>query len=95
MLDVTRGVGGEVVIRIAGVFDVEAARRLAGWFMHVPAGARMVLDFSAVRDCQEIGLAAVADDLASRERLVVRGLTRHHERMLRYLGVDLRGGGGE
>jgi anti-anti-sigma regulatory factor len=88
-MDVTRGTRGEVVIRIDGTFDAKAASRLSGWLAEVPAGGPLVLDFSAVRDCQDFGLAQVASDLAARERLVVRGLTRHQERMLRYLGVDL------
>jgi len=89
MMDVTRGVHGEVVIRIDGNFDATAATRLAGWLVEVPAGAPLVLDFSQVRVCEDFGLAAVADDLAARDRLVVRGLTRHHERMLKYFGVEL------
>lgn len=89
MMDVTRGARGEVVIRVDGTFDAKDAARLAGWLAEVPAAGKLVLDFTSVRDCQDFGLAAVASDLAARERLVVRGLTRHQERMLRYLGVDL------
>ena len=76
-------------IRVDGTFDAKAATRLAGWLAEVPAAGKLVLDFTSVRDCQDFGLAAVASDLAARERLVVRGLTRHQERMLRYFGVDL------
>jgi anti-anti-sigma regulatory factor len=89
MMDVTRGAHGEVVIRIDGTFDAKAAHRLAGWLVEVPSAAPLVLDFSQVRDCEDFGLAAVAKDLAAREQLVVRGLTRHHERMLKYFGLDL------
>jgi hypothetical protein len=89
MMDVTLGVGGETVIRMDGSFDAKAATRLSGWLAEVPADGTLVLDFSAVRECQDFGLAAVAADLAGRARLVVRGLTRHQERMLRYFGVDL------
>jgi hypothetical protein len=89
MMDVKRGAEGEVVIRIDGTFDASAARRLAGWLVEVPAGDAIVLDFSLVRECDDIVLATVAHDLAARERIVVQGLTRHHERMLRYFGVDL------
>ncbi len=89
MMDVTRGMRGEVTIRIEGTFDAKAAMRLSGWLREVPARGPLVLDFSAVRDCHDSGLAAVATDLAAREQLVVRGLNRHQERMLRYLGVDL------
>jgi hypothetical protein len=88
-MDVTRGTRGEVVIRIDGAFDAMAATRLAGWLAEVPADGALVLDFSAVRECQDFGLAQVANDLAGREHLVVRGLTRHQERMLRYFGVRL------
>ena len=89
MMDVTRGAHGEVVIRIDGTFDAKAATRLAGWLVEVPPAAPLVIDFSHVRDCEDFGLASVAKDLAGRGQLVVHGLTRHHERMLKYFGVDL------
>jgi hypothetical protein len=89
MMDVTRGMRGELVIRMDGAFDGKAATRLVGWLAEVPKDGSLVLDFSAVRDCQDFGLAAVASALAARDRLEVRGLTRHQERMLRYFGVEL------
>lgn len=89
MMDVTRGERGEVVIRIDGTFDAGAAMRLAGWLVEVPQDDALVLDFTRVRDFEDVGLASVADDLVARARLVVKGLNRHQERMLRYLGVDL------
>lgn len=89
MMDVLRGAHGEVLIRVDGRFDAKAASRLAGWLVEVPSGDPLVLDFTQVRECEDYGLATVAAELASRERLVVRGLTRHQERMLRYFGVDL------
>jgi anti-anti-sigma regulatory factor len=89
MMDVMRGAQGEVVIRIDGTFDARAALRLAGWLVEVPREEPLVLDFTQVRRCEDFGLASVADDLGARGRLVVRGLTRHQERMLRYLGVEL------
>jgi hypothetical protein len=88
MMDVTRGPRGEVVIRIEGTFDTEAARRLSDWMREVPPDAAVVLEFGG-RDCLDLGLAAVAGDLAARERLVVRGLSRHQQRLLAYLGVEL------
>ena len=89
MMDFTRGERGEVVIRIDGTFDAGAAMRLAGWLVEVPQDDALVLDFTRVRDFEDVGLASVADDLVARARLVVKGLNRHQERMLRYLGVDL------
>jgi hypothetical protein len=89
MMDVMRGTQGEVVIRIDGTFDAKAASRLAGWLIEVPREEVLILDFTQVRRCEDFGLASVADDLGARGHLVVRGLTRHQERMLRYLGVAL------
>jgi hypothetical protein len=89
MMDVTRGAHGEVVIRIGGAFDRKTASRLEGWLGELSSKEPLVVDFSAVRDCEDFGLASVARGLATRDRLVVRGLTRHQERMLRYFGVKL------
>ncbi len=88
-MDVTRDAGGEVLIKVDGTFDAAAAARLLGWLVEVPAGSALVIDFTQVRVCEDFGLASVARDLAGRERLVLRGLTRHQERMLRYFGVDV------
>lgn len=89
MMDVTRGERGEVVIKIDGTFDAGAATRLAGWLLEVPQDDALVLDFTQVRACEDVGLASVAGDLVARVGLVVKGLNRHQERMLRYLGVEL------
>ncbi len=89
-MDVMRGEGGALVIRLAGTFDAKAATRLAGWLGEVPSGDDLVVDFTQVRDCQDFSLASVARSLAARGAHVqVRGLTRHQERMLRYFGVEL------
>jgi hypothetical protein len=87
MMDVTRGPRGEVVIRVEGRFDTDAAGRLAGWLREIPHQEPVVLEFG--RECLDVGLAAVAPDLAEREALVVRGLSLHQEKILRYLGVEL------
>lgn len=89
MMDATRGARGELVIRVEGAFDAAAAARLSGWLAEVPRGEALVLDFTQVQACEDFGLASVAGDLLAHDRLVVRGLTRHQERMLRYLGVEL------
>ena len=89
MMDVTQGAHGEVVIRLDGNFDASAATRLSGCLVEVPSTQPLVLDFTHVRTCEDFGLAAVARALAARDGLVVHGLTRHHERMLRYFGVKL------
>jgi anti-anti-sigma regulatory factor len=88
MMDVTRGAHGEVLIRLEGTFDAAVAGRLSGWLHEVPETDPLVIDFSGVRTCQDFGLAAVARDLAARGQLVLRGLTLHQQRMLRYCGVE-------
>ena len=89
-MDVSRGSRGEVVIRVDGTFDGLAATRLAGWLVEVPPGDPLVVDFSGVRECQDLALAALARGLTARGgRLAVGGLTRHQERVLRYFGVEL------
>ncbi len=93
MMDVTRGAHGEVVIRIGRAFDRKAASRLQGWLGELSSTEPLVVDFSDVRECEDYGLASVARGLAAHDRLVVRGLTRHQERMLRYFGVNLDSGG--
>lgn len=89
MMDVTRGVRGEIVIRIDGTFDPQAALRLSGWLGEVPVGAEVILDFSGARELQDLGLAAVAGRLSGHAPLHVLGLSHHQRRLLRYLGVDL------
>jgi hypothetical protein len=89
MMDVTRGASGEIVIRIDGTFDAKDATRLAGWLVEIPQEDALVLDFTQVRACEDFGLARLADDLAARDHVQVRGLTRHQGRMLKYLGVDV------
>jgi hypothetical protein len=89
-MEVSRGARGEVVIRVDGTFDGRAASRLAGWLVEVPPGDPLVVDFSGVRELQDLALAAIARGLAGRSgHLAVGGLTRHQERVLRYFGVDL------
>ncbi len=86
-MEVRRGERGETVVEIGGVFDAKAAARLAGWLGEIPQGEPLVLDFTRARGCEDLVLARVADRLAGRGGLVVRGLGRHQERLLRYFGV--------
>jgi hypothetical protein len=90
MMDVTRGARGEVVIRVAGTFDSTEAGRLAGWLREVPAHEPLVVDFGGVGHVHDFGLAAIAEELAGRDGVTVRGLSRHQEKLLRYFGVEVR-----
>lgn len=89
MFEVTRGARGEVVVRLGGTFDGAAAGRVCTRLRELPAQAEVMLDFSRVREVQDLGLAALAAAIAGRTPPVaLRGLGRHHERLLRYFGVD-------
>jgi hypothetical protein len=90
MMDLTRTVHEELTIRVDGNFDSSEACRLAGWLHKVPVGEPLVLDFMAARHCEDFDLATLAGELKGRTRVRVRGLSRHQEKLLRYLGVELR-----
>ena len=82
--------GGELVIQIDGTFDAAAAWEIRGRIEGMPAGDRVVLDFTAVREFFDLGIAVVANGLAAGERPAVemRGLREHQHRLFRYFGVD-------
>jgi hypothetical protein len=79
---------GKTVIRIDGVFDVPAARRLAE--VLVDAGyAEVRIDLTRVREFHDFGVALLAQSIASRTApTAVLGLQEHHLRLLRHLGID-------
>ncbi len=89
MMDVTHGARGEVVVRVDGTFDETAVSRLNGWLREIPADEPLVVDLCGARECHDFGLAAIAGALAGRGQLVVRGLSHHQEKLLRYFGVEL------
>lgn len=76
-----------VTIRIDGVFDVPAAQRLAGVLAEV-AGRGVHVDLEQVREFHDLAVVHLARLLAGREQITVSGLSQHHLRLLRYLGLD-------
>ena len=89
LVDVT---GDELRVVVEGTFDPMGASalrsRLAG------NARRVVLDFSRALEIHDLGLAVLAHGLAA-EGIATRfrGLSPHHERLLRVLGLDLAGSG--
>jgi hypothetical protein len=76
-----------LTIRMSGVFDVPAARRLADSLAE--AGGRAVhVDLTQVREFHDFGVALLARALAGRAGTSVAGLREHHVRLLAYLGID-------
>ncbi len=79
----------DVVIRMDGMFDVPAARRLAGTLADVTPGMEVYVDLTHVREFNDFGIALLAQALRdSPARISLRGLRQHQYRMLRYLGVE-------
>lgn len=90
----------DAVLEIAGPFDAPAATRLRKFLVELPPDRYVVLDFSHARDVSDLALAVLAMALRGprHPRVLLTGMMRHQERMLRYLGVDgpevePRGGG--
>ena len=80
---------GEVLLRIDGAFDLDAALRIRELVVHALPGTSFWIDVSDARECHDAAVAVLAD-AATRRRSVtvgVRGLGPHQLRMLRLLGI--------
>jgi anti-anti-sigma regulatory factor len=88
MVAVMREEAGDVVIQIEGTLDRLAAARIARVLGDVPPAAQLVVDFSRVEDLPDAGVAELANQLARRPGVAVRGLGRHQLRLLRYCGFQ-------
>jgi hypothetical protein len=96
MMRVSQEARGEVLVLVDGTFDRAQASRLQGVFREAGEGEHVVVDFSHVREMHEVELAAVARGMTgTAARVELRGLARHQERVLRYMGVDLGGDGAD
>jgi anti-anti-sigma regulatory factor len=82
--------GPRTVLRLSGVFDRDSVSELREELAR-SAAEDVVLDFSLVREFADLGVAALARDLASARdrRLSLRGLRTHQLRLFRYFGVDV------
>ncbi|MFO0584923.1 MAG: STAS domain-containing protein [Anaeromyxobacter sp.] len=79
------------VIRLDGTFDLPAARRVADAVIAARPEEQLEVDLTGVREFHDFGVAVLAQALAKgRGKVAVRGLRRHHVRLLRYLGIDSR-----
>lgn len=81
----------EVVVAIRGLFDAPAAARLRAACMEAARtnhAKRIVVDFSRATEITDIALAILIEQQVAGEgpRLRFRGLSKRHNRMLRYLG---------
>jgi anti-anti-sigma regulatory factor len=86
---------GRVVFRVSGTFDRDCAWQLREQ-LAVETASAIVLDFTDVREFEDLGVALLAHGLSeasgrgARARSVAaRGLRYHQLRLFRYFGVDL------
>lgn len=79
------------VIRLEGVFDVPAARRLTAELDRA-AFDDVRIDLTRVREFHDFGVALLGQTIAGRRApTAVLGLQEHHLRLLRYLGIECSG----
>jgi len=80
----------EIVVAVHGRFDVQAVWRVCQQIAHTGPVSRLVVDFSRAAHVLDDALATFADRAPRlREHLRVRGLSRHHHKVLAYLGLRL------
>jgi hypothetical protein len=78
------------VIRVEAAFDLASARRVLASAADLSDGTTLRVDLRRAREIHDVALAAVA---AASVRVRLVGLSRHHERVLRYLAFQGPGGG--
>ena len=90
MGDQTSGLTRELVIKVEGAFDPIAGSAIRARLAEARRTGPVVLDFSHAREVSDLGLAVIGQGLVT-DRVAVRfrGLSRRHERMLRYLGLEV------
>ena len=81
---------GRVLLRLTGRFDPASALLLERELVKEEKTDEVVLDFASVDELGDASVAVLSHVLRTQARtLRVRGLRRHHERLLRYFGVEL------
>ncbi len=85
---------GRVVLRFDGDFDRESVLELR--MQIAPLKGALLLDFSQVRDFDDLGVATLARVLCENQagRFALRGLNHHQVRMFHYMGVEVEEGTG-
>lgn len=82
---------GRVLLRLTGRFDPASALLLERELVKEDKTDEVVLDFASVDELGDASVAVLSHVLRSTHArsLRVRGLRRHHERLLKYFGVEL------
>jgi len=78
-------VSAALVLRPSDPLDLDEARRLVAAIEALPAGTRVHVDVSALREVHPTGLALLGHALGGEDRVTISGLSRRQERLLAYL----------
>jgi anti-anti-sigma regulatory factor len=77
------------VVRLEGVFDGPAARRLEALLVDAGVSARIHVDLTHVREFHDFAIAVLGQALTrTRASVSLRGLRQHQIVVLRYFGID-------
>ncbi len=76
------------VVELTGAFDPAEADRLHALLLELEPAMPVTLDFREVRLFHDLAVARLARELDGEHRHVaLLGLSEHHHRLLRYIGV--------
>jgi hypothetical protein len=78
-------VAGEVILRLNGTLDEDAALLLKALLSNVEA-PKVVIDFAQVKDFYDLSVSVLARTLSQRP-VELRGLRTHQARMFEYFGI--------
>lgn len=80
---------GAILLRLGAAFTARDAERVAETLRTFAPLSRVTLDFGQVRSFEDAAFFPVVKALGAlaKVEVVLRGLTLHHARLLRYLGV--------
>jgi hypothetical protein len=81
---------GKVLLRLGRRFAIADAERLARTVESLAPMATVTVDFSETREVHDAAFLSLAVALRALGgvRVVLRGVTLHHARVLRYLGME-------
>lgn len=82
--------GNQVLVELAGTFDVSAAWRVHDELAKAPKNAKVTLDFTRVGEHHDIALATLVGSLAAtrHRRVEYKGLCRQPFGLLRHFGAQ-------
>ncbi|HTT71474.1 MAG TPA: STAS domain-containing protein [Anaeromyxobacteraceae bacterium] len=80
---------GDLLVHLNGRFGPTEAHEVGELLGTALNGSRLTLDFTGVREFQDLAFGALAEAVMHCPATVaLRGLAMHQRRMLRYLGVE-------